>query len=80
MMYAGIDIAKFNHFASALSSDGKITLQPFKFTNDYDGFHLLAQKLNSLDSDELIIGLESTVIMATTLFNSLLIITTRFAS
>lgn len=60
MIYVGIDIAKLNHFASALSSDGEIMLQPFKFTNDYDGFHLLAQKLDSFDSDELIIGLEST--------------------
>lgn len=60
MIYVGIDIAKLNHFASALSSDGEIMLQPFKFTNDYDGFHLPAQKLDSFDSDELIIGLEST--------------------
>lgn len=60
MIYEGIDIAKLNHFASALSSDGEIMLQPFKFTNDYDGFHLLAQKLDSFVSDELIIGLEST--------------------
>lgn len=35
-------------------------LQSFKFTNDHDGFHLLVQKLDSLDSDGLIIGLEST--------------------
>lgn len=60
MIYVGIDIAKLNHFASAISSDGEIMLQPFKFTNDYDGFHLLVQKLDSLDSDSIIIGLEST--------------------
>ena len=60
MIYVGIDIAKLNHFASAISSDGEIMLQPFKFTNDYDGFHLLAQKLYSLNSDDIIIGLEST--------------------
>ncbi len=60
MIYVGIDIAKLNHFASALSSDGEIMLQPFKFTNDYDGFQLLVQKLDSLDSDSIIIGLEST--------------------
>ena len=34
MIYAGIDIAKLNHFASALSSDGEILIEPFKFTND----------------------------------------------
>ena len=60
MIYVGIDIAKVNHFASAISSDGEILLQPFKFTNDYDGFYLLVQKLDSLDSDSIIIGLEST--------------------
>lgn len=60
MIYVGIDIAKLNHFASAISSEGEILLQPFKFTNDYDGFHLLVQKLDSLDSDSIIIGLEST--------------------
>jgi len=60
MIYVGIDIAKLNHFASAISSDGEILLQPFKFSNDYDGFHLLVQKLHSLNSDSFIIGLEST--------------------
>lgn len=60
MIYVGIDIAKLNHFASAISSDGEIMLQPFKFTNDYDGFHQLQSRLDSFDSDQLIIGLEST--------------------
>ena len=62
MIYVGIDIAKLNHFASAISSDGEILMQPFKFTNDGDGFHLLASKLETLSlvSDSIIIGLEST--------------------
>ena len=60
MIYVGIDIAKLNHFASAVSSDGEVMLQPFKFTNDYDGFHKLKSSLDSLDPDQLIIGLEST--------------------
>lgn len=62
MIFVGIDIAKLNHFASAISSDGEILMQPFKFTNDGDGFHLLASKLEplSLVSDSIIIGLEST--------------------
>ena len=41
MIYVGIDIAKLNHFASAISSDGEILIEPFKFTNDNDGFQLL---------------------------------------
>lgn len=60
MIYVGIDIAKLNHFASAISSDGVILIEPFKFTNDNDGFQLLISKLDSLDKNSLIIGLEST--------------------
>ena len=62
MIYVGIDIAKLNHFASAISSDGDILMEPFKFTNDADGFQLLTSKLESLalQDDSLIIGLEST--------------------
>jgi transposase len=60
MIYVGIDIAKLNHFASVLSSDGEILIEPFKFTNDGDGFQLLLSKLDSFGLDNLIIGLEST--------------------
>jgi transposase len=60
MIYVGIDIAKLNHYASAISSDGEVLLEPFKFTNDNDGFCLLASKLNSFEKDQIIIGLEST--------------------
>ena len=34
-IFVGIDIAKLNHFAAAISSDGEILIEPFKFTNDY---------------------------------------------
>ena len=60
MIYVGIDIAKLNHFAAAISSDGEILIDPFKFTNDYDGFYLLLSKLAPLDQNSIIIGLEST--------------------
>lgn len=59
MIYIGIDIAKFNHFAAAISSEGEILIEPFKFTNDYDGFYLLLSKLAPLDHNSIIIGLES---------------------
>ena len=58
MIYVGIDIAKLNHFAAAISSDGEILIEPFKFTNDYDGFYLLLSKLAPLDQNSIIIGLE----------------------
>lgn len=60
MIYVGIDIAKLNHFASAISSDGEVLIEPFKFTNDYDGFYLLISKLDTLDQNSIVIGLEST--------------------
>lgn len=60
MIYVGIDIAELNHFASAISSEGEILIEPFKFTNDYDGFYLLLSKLASLGQHSSIIGLEST--------------------
>ena len=60
MIYVGVDIAKLNHFASAVSSEGDILIEPFKFTNDNNGFQLLISKLESLDKDSIIIGLEST--------------------
>ena len=60
MIYVGIDIAKHNHFASALSSDGEVLIEPFEFCNDGDGFDMLISALDSLESDNIIIGLEST--------------------
>lgn len=79
MIYVGIDIAKLNHFASAISSDGEELIKPFKFTNDNDGFQLLISKLAPLDKDSLIIGLESTAqhTTATTLFDILLLRITK---
>lgn len=59
MIYVGIDIAKLNHFAAAVSSKGEILIEPFKFTNDADGFQLLISKLEPFDKDSIIIGLES---------------------
>ena len=60
MIYFGIDIAKFNHFASAINSDGVVLIEPFEFLNDNAGFYMLLSKLNSFDKDSTIIGLEST--------------------
>ncbi|SHN65899.1 transposase [Butyrivibrio hungatei DSM 14810] len=56
-----IDIAKLNHFAAAISVEGEVLIEPFKFTNDFDSFQLLISKLDSFEKDSIIIGLESTV-------------------
>ena len=62
MIYVCVDIAKLNHFASAISSDGEVLIELFKFTNDAGGFQILVSKLISLNTepDSIIIGLEST--------------------
>ena len=60
LYYVGIDIAKLNHFASVISSEGEVLVKPFKFTNDNAGFFRLLSTLDSFDRNSLIIGLEST--------------------
>ena len=60
MIYVGVDIAKLNHFASAISSEGEVLIEPFQFLNDGDGFHLLLSRLSSFEPNNIIIGLEST--------------------
>ena len=55
MIYVGIDIAKLNHFASAISSDGKKLIEPFQFPNNADGFCLLASILNFFKKNSIII-------------------------
>lgn len=60
MIYVGIDVAKLNHFASFINSDGEVLVTPAKFTNDNDGFLALLSKLHAFNKEELIIGLEST--------------------
>ena len=60
MIYVGIDIAKLNHYAAVLSSDGVVLTEPFKFTNDGDGFQMLSSELSDYAPESMIIGLEST--------------------
>lgn len=57
----GIDIAKLNHFNSAVSADSTILMELLKFTNNSDGFCLLVSKLwaLALEDDNYFIGLES---------------------
>lgn len=60
MIYVGIDIAKLNHFASVMDSDGEVLAEPFMFTNDFSGFQKLLDCISSFPKDELFIGMEST--------------------
>ena len=60
MIYIGIDIAKLNHFASAMNSDGEILIEPFAFTNNHIGFKKLTYELSKFPKEDLLIGMEST--------------------
>lgn len=60
MIYVGIDIAKLNHYAAVLSADGVVLTEPFKFSNDADGFKLLSSELSDYAPESIIIALEST--------------------
>lgn len=60
MFYIGIDIAKNTHWASIMSSDGEIICEPFSFPNNNSGFQIFISKLESLDKEKILIGLEST--------------------
>lgn len=57
MIYVGIYVAKKNHFASALPSDGEVLIEPFEFSNDYDGFSEFLSALSSFEQDDLFISL-----------------------
>jgi len=60
MIYVGIDVAKTNHYASIIDSNGEVLYEPFLVKNNQDGFNLLYQKIKNYDKDKLLIGLEST--------------------
>ena len=60
MIYVGIDVAKLNHCASFVDSDGVILVEPFEFQNDHSGFQTLLKHLTSFSQDDLLIGMEST--------------------
>lgn len=60
MIFIGIDIAKSNHFVSAVNSDGEVLVNPFKFTNDDSGFKLFINTFKNFDLSSCIVGLEST--------------------
>lgn len=58
MVYIGIDIAKYSHFASVVSSDGEVIVKPFSFQNSREGFMKLVEEIENFH--DCLIGLEST--------------------
>ncbi|MGI6177164.1 MAG: hypothetical protein ACOYJO_01760 [Eubacterium sp.] len=60
MYYIGFDIAKLDHFASALSSNREILVKPFKLSNDNGGFCKLLPGLDLFEPNSFIIVFLST--------------------
>ncbi|MDO5539026.1 MAG: transposase [Eubacteriales bacterium] len=59
MIYLGIDIANSTILPPRFLPTA-ILIEPFKFTNNCDGFYLLLSYLAPLDQNSIITGLEST--------------------
>ena len=78
MIYIGIDIAKFKHFASVVSSDGEVILKPFSFQNSRDGFMKLLKEIKGFQ--DCLIGLESTGHYAEIIDNKINLIVKRINS
>jgi transposase len=61
MIFIGIDIASSKHDCVITNQHGKILEEPFTIKNDYQGFALLAQKIEKhIGNHQVCIGLEST--------------------
>lgn len=62
MFYIGIDIAKFNHEASIIDSNGKLVSESFSFSNSVKGLEKFQNFISSfsIDANNCIIGMEAT--------------------
>ena len=62
MFYIGVDIAKNNHEASIIDSDGKLVSESFSFSNSIKGLEKFQKFISSfsIDSNNCIIGMEAT--------------------
>lgn len=72
MFYLGVDIAKTNHVASLLDSEGNILIKAIKFTNSKEGFLKLLSSLDSFVTDysKVLISMEATGIYWLALFSA----------
>jgi len=60
MYYIGIDVSKFKHTCLIASNTGEVIKDAFDFDNSTIGFSLLKSIIDSLDSNQIKIGFEST--------------------
>lgn len=72
MIYVGIDIAKEIHYAVVMNSEQQVMVEPFAFENNMKGFQKLHDILLTVDTPNLVIGMESTAHYADTLLSFLI--------
>lgn len=61
MIFVGVDIAKSDHCLGALDAQGKVVLEPVRFTQDAEGFAKLASLLQGLGAPATVtVGCEAT--------------------
>ena len=72
--YLGIDIAKTNHVASLVDSNGEVAIRNIKFTNSKDGFAKLINTLEQSieDLSNVFIAMEATGIYWLALYSALI--------
>ena len=72
MFYLGVDIAKTNHVASLLDSEGNVVIKAIKFTNSKEGFNKLLSSLDSIITDysKVLVSMEATGIYWLALFSA----------
>lgn len=72
MYFLGIDIAKNNHVASLIDSDGKIVIKSIKFTNSILGYQKLKENISHIPCHDILIAMEATGHYWLSLFSFLL--------
>lgn len=62
MLFAGIDIAKYDHVIGAVDERGRSLSKPMAFKNSQAGFEKLAAYLAGLSDDkaDVMVGMEAT--------------------
>lgn len=73
MYFLGVDIAKTNHVASLIDSDGKVVIKTIRFTNSVEGYNkLISQVSDVTTANEIMIAMEATGHYWLSLFSSLI--------
>lgn len=62
MFFLGIDIAKTNHVASLIDSNGKVIIKTITFKNEMDGYNKLVDTIKSVspNKEDFQVGMEAT--------------------